>query len=55
LPVAPQRLVERVAYLDASGLGLGVTEYDTGNRSASEIRDLWQWIIDKMEKLSHAA
>lgn len=41
--------------LDAYGLGLGVTEYDTSSHAASEVRDLWQWMINKMERISHAA
>lgn len=55
LPVAPQRVVERVAFPDAYGLGLGVTEFETNGLAASEIRELWGWINRKMEKLNHAA
>ena len=55
LPVAPQRVVERVAFSDAYGLGLGVTEFDPNGLAASEIRELWEWMNKKMEKLSHAA
>jgi hypothetical protein len=37
------------------GLGLGVTEFDPNGLAASEIRELWEWMNKKMEKLSHAA
>jgi chromosome partitioning protein len=29
---------------DALGIGLGVTEYAPGGKSAEEIRGLWRWI-----------
>jgi chromosome partitioning protein len=37
---------------DALGLGLGVTEYAPGGKSAEEIRGLWQWV---WARVSHVA
>ena len=47
--VAPVRIVSRVAFADAFGLGLGVTEYEPGGKAATEIRALWQWIDKETE------
>lgn len=46
---APVPIVSRLAYQDAHGLGLGVTEYEPNGKAANEIRNLWQWIIRKLE------
>jgi chromosome partitioning protein len=51
--VAPVRIVQRSAYQDAQGLGLGVTEYEHDGKAAVEIRELWSWITRKMEKVIH--
>ena len=42
--VAPIRIVQRSAYQDAQGMGLGVTEYDPEGKAAAEIKELWSWI-----------
>ena len=47
--VAPVRIVSRVAFADAFGLGLGVTEYEPRGKAAAEIRALWQWIDKETE------
>lgn len=52
--VAPVRIVQRSAYQDAQGMGLGVTEYDPEGKAAAEMRELWDWIIRKMDKVGHA-
>ena len=51
--LAPVRIVQRSAYQDAQGLGLGVTEYEPDGKAAVEIRELWSWITRKMEKVIH--
>jgi chromosome partitioning protein len=51
--VAPVRIVQRSAYQDAQGMGLGVTEYEPDGKAAAEIKELWSWIIRKMEKVIH--
>jgi chromosome partitioning protein len=33
---------------DALGMGLGVTEYGPGGKSAEEIRGLWRWICARL-------
>jgi chromosome partitioning protein len=51
--VAPVRIVQRSAYQDAQGMGLGVTEYEPDGKAAAEIKELWSWIVRKMEKVVH--
>lgn len=51
-PVCPSPIVSRTSYQDAQGLGLGVTEYDTEGKAASEIMNLWQWLEKKIGKLT---
>jgi chromosome partitioning protein len=51
--VAPVRIVQRSAYQDAQGMGLGVTEYEPEGKAAAEIKELWTWITRKMEKVTH--
>jgi chromosome partitioning protein len=51
--VAPVRIVQRSAYQDAQGMGLGVTEYEPDGKAATEIKELWSWIVRKMEKVIH--
>ena len=51
--VAPTKIVQRSAYQDAQGLGLGVTEYEPEGKAAAEIKELWNWITRKMEKVIH--
>ncbi len=51
--VAPVHIVSRNAYQDAHGMGLAVTEFQTDGKAAAEIRELWQWIAKKLEKLTN--
>ena len=51
--VAPVHIVSRNAYQDAHGMGLGVTEFEPDGKAAAEIRELWQWIAKKLEKLTN--
>jgi chromosome partitioning protein len=51
--VCPIRVVARTAYQDAQGAGLGVVEFDPDGKAATEIAQLWNWILRKMEKLAH--
>lgn len=51
--VSPVRIVARAAYQDAHGAGLGVMEYEPGGKAAAEIRQLWDWIVKKMEKIAY--
>ena len=48
--VAPAAIVQRVAFADAFGLGLGVTEYEPAGRAAAELRELWQWAERRMKQ-----
>jgi chromosome partitioning protein len=51
--VCPIRIVQRNAYQDAQGRGQGVTEFEPEGKAADEVRQLWQWILKKMEKLTN--
>ncbi|AMV40228.1 ParA family protein [Planctomyces sp. SH-PL62] len=51
--VSPVRIVTRAAYQDALGAGLGVMEYEPEGKAATEIRQLWNWIEKKMEKIAY--
>jgi len=50
--VSPRYVVMRNSYQDAQGAGLGVTEYEPEGKAAHEIRELWDWIKKKLEKVS---
>ena len=50
--VAPVHIVSRNAYQDAQGMGLAVTEFEPEGKAAAEIRELWQWVAKKLEKLT---
>lgn len=50
LPVSPIAIGNRAAYPDAYGSGLGVTEYEPDGKAAEELRGLWHWMMQKMEK-----
>ncbi len=54
-PVAPRAVVARHAFQDAQGLGLGVVEYEPDGKAAAEIRQLWQWIARRLERIAHDA
>lgn len=47
--VAPVHVVSRIAFADAFGLGLGVTEFEPHGKAADEIRRLWQWTKEEMK------
>ena len=49
--VAPIPIVSRNVYQDAHGAGLTVLEYEPEGKAAQEVRDLWQWVTRKLEKL----
>ena len=51
--VAPVHIVSRNAYQDAQEMGLGVIEFEPDGKAAAEIRELWQWIAKKLEKLTN--
>lgn len=42
-------IMTRADYIDAMGLGLGVTEQNSSGKAANEVRALWSW-IDKQTK-----
>ena len=50
--VAPVHIVSRNAYQDAQGRGLAAIEFEPDGKAAAEIRELWQWITKKLEKLT---
>ena len=52
--VAPVHVVARNAFQDAHGMGLTVTEFETDGKAADEIRKLWLWIAQKLEKVNDA-
>ncbi len=54
-PVVPVTVVARHAFQDAQGLGLGVVEYEPDGKAAAEIRQLWQWIARRLERIAHDA
>lgn len=45
-------IMTRADYIDAMGLGLGVTEQNPSGKAAAEIRALWTW-IDRQTKGAH--
>ena len=52
--VAPVHVVARSAFQDAYGMGLTVTESEPDGKAADEIRELWLWITQKLEKVNDA-
>ncbi len=52
--VAPIHIVMRIAYQDAQSAGMAVTEYEPEGKAAQEIRQLWNWITKKLEKVGYA-
>ena len=49
--VAPVAIVSRITHQDAYGAGLGVTEFEPDGKAAEEIKELWAWIENRLEKL----
>lgn len=54
-PVAPVMIVSRSIFQDAQGAGLGVGEFEPGGKAATEIDELWGWVLKKMEKMQDGA
>ena len=48
-------IVMRNDQQDALGMGLGITEYAPCGKSAKEIRELWQWLWDRLSSTSPEA
>lgn len=46
-------VMTRADYIDAMGLGLGVTEQNASGKAAVEIRALWRWIDRQMKEAPH--
>jgi chromosome partitioning protein len=51
--VATVTLAIRADHMDAMAMGQGVTERDPSGKAAGEIRELLQWIANKMEGKTH--
>lgn len=51
--VAGTSLAMRTDHLDAMAMGLGVTERDPSGKAASEIRELLQWVLIRLEGKSN--
>lgn len=51
--VSPVRIVSRAVYQDAHGAGLGVMEFEPQGKAALEVKELWNWIEKKMEKIAY--
>ncbi len=52
LPIAPVMIRNREDYPDAYLAKLGVTEFDPDGKAAQEIRELFAWVMEKMERLA---
>lgn len=50
--VAVSTLATRTDHIDALAMGQGVTERDSNGKAANEVRELLQWIMNKMEGTS---
>jgi chromosome partitioning protein len=53
-PSAPVAIVTRSAFQDAQGAGLGITEFEPEGKGAEEIRELWAWLMRRLEKAHDA-
>lgn len=51
--VASATLATRADHIDALATGQGVTERDTNGKAAAEMRELLQWLMNKMEGKAH--
>jgi chromosome partitioning protein len=47
--IADPPIVSRADHQDAMAAGLGVTEFNSSGAAATEIRQLWNWIENKLE------
>jgi len=52
--LALPHIVMRTDHQDALGSGLAVTEYAPAGKSAEEIRDLWQWVANRLSDVALA-
>lgn len=50
--VAPVAIVSRSSHQDAYGAGLGITEFEPEGKAAAEVRELWQWLVSRLEKVA---
>ena len=51
--LADVRLVMRTDHQDAIGQGQGVTEFNPEGQAATEIRQLWDWVNNRMKALKN--
>lgn len=51
--VSSATLATRTDHIDALATGQGVTERDTNGKAAAEVRELLQWLLNKMEGKTH--
>ena len=47
--VADPPIVSRADHQDAMAAGMGVTEFNAEGAAATEIRQLWSWVENKLE------
>lgn len=50
LPVCPVAIAQRVAYSHALNGGLAVTEFEPEGKAAGEIRRLWEWLCQNVNR-----
>ena len=48
-PVSPVIVIQRLAVPDASAYGFGINEYEPGNKSATEYKQLFKWIEGELK------
>lgn len=53
--VVGSMLADRVAYADAIGIGLGVTEFAPASPAAEEVREALRWINQRLQEMENAA
>lgn len=49
LPLCPISIGQRVAFNHSFTAGQGVTEYEPSGKAASEIMQLWRWVVKNIE------
>lgn len=52
IPVAPKWITRREAFADALNSGQAVTEFEHSGKGAREIKALWQWVRQQLEKVT---
>ena len=50
--VCPHKTIERKAYRNAAALGLGVVEYDSKDKAAEEMKQIYKWLCKSVEKVN---